>query len=107
MAAGPMRHRVQLQRVTLARDSVGEPIETWATYATVWASKLGGSGGERMVGQQVSGRAGVVLKIRYRNPLPTITERVVHNGSTYDINDVDDELDRHKTVVLSCTEVTG
>lgn len=107
MQAGPLRNRIELQRKTATRDASGEPIETWATYATVWAARIGGAGGERIAGQQVTGRGGVVWRIRYRSPAPSIDERVKHGDATFDINDADDVENRHKEILLSCTEVTG
>jgi SPP1 family predicted phage head-tail adaptor len=38
MHAGTLRHRITLQTRTASADSFGQPIETWSTLATVWAS---------------------------------------------------------------------
>ena len=35
-----MRERITVQRATTTVDQFGEPQETWATLATVWASVL-------------------------------------------------------------------
>lgn len=105
--AGRLRNRIELQRKTTTRDASGEPIETWSTYATVWAEYIGGAGAERLVGQQVTGRGGVVWRIRYRNPEPTITERVKFGTRTFDINDADSVENRNREILLACTEVTS
>lgn len=40
MDIGKLDTRIQLQHVTTAKDSYGQPIETWATTATLWAQKI-------------------------------------------------------------------
>lgn len=37
MEAGKLRHRVELQRVSVAPDSHGDQVKTWSTLAEVWA----------------------------------------------------------------------
>lgn len=50
MAAGPKRHRVEVQTFTEGRDSDGDGgvTATWATAATRWASVRALSGRERL-----------------------------------------------------------
>lgn len=105
--SGRLRHPIELQRKTATRDAFGEPIETWATYKRVRAEIIGGAGAERVVGQQVTGRGGLVVRIRYRSPEPEIVERVKFGSRTFDINDVDNVEQRNRELILTCTEVTG
>ena len=107
MAIGKMNKRIELQRKTSARDSYGEPIETWSTYSRPWAKLVGGAGSEKILGQQLTGRAGVVLELHWRSPEPEITERVKLGTRTFDINDVDNVESRNRTLILTCTEVTS
>lgn len=101
------RSKIELQRKTETKNSYGEPIETWATYSRPWAQIIGGSGAERLVGQQVTGRGGLVVNILYRSPEPEIAERVKFGDRTFDINDVDNPSQLNQELVLTCTEVTG
>jgi SPP1 family predicted phage head-tail adaptor len=104
--AGRLRHPIELQRNTQARDTYGEPIETWATYKRVRAEIIGGAGSEQVVGQRVTGRGGLVVRIRYRSPEPEIIERVKFGTRYFDINDVDNVEQRNRELILTCTEVT-
>jgi SPP1 family predicted phage head-tail adaptor len=36
--SGKMRNRVQFQRRSTTRDAANQPIDTWTTYYTAWAS---------------------------------------------------------------------
>lgn len=38
MEAGKLRDRIELQRASVAIDSHGDQVKTWATLATVWGS---------------------------------------------------------------------
>ena len=105
--AGRLNKRIELQRATSTRDVTGEPLETWATYTTVWGRVISGAGAERIVGQEVTGRGGLVLQIRYRTPQPTLTERAKLGTRIFDINDVSNVEERNAELLLTCTEVTG
>lgn len=52
MRAGNLRHRVIVQTRTDTQDSHGQPIPTWSTYATRWASVEPITGSERFVDDQ-------------------------------------------------------
>jgi len=40
MDIGKLDTRIQLQHVTTTKDSYGQPIETWATTANLWAQRI-------------------------------------------------------------------
>ena len=69
MRAGRLRHRINLQSKTQAQNSHGEPVETWKTDATVWASIKPLTGREfenaRIQAQDVSHE----VEIRYRDSI--------------------------------------
>lgn len=102
--AGELTQRIELQRSTATRDSTGEPIDSWATYVSVRAQIVGGSGAERLIGPQVAGRAGYAIRMRYRDPVPTITERVKFGSRTFDINSVENIEQANRELLLACTE---
>ena len=45
---GKLRERVEVQTATESRNALGEPVRTWATAATVWASVEGVSAREAL-----------------------------------------------------------
>ena len=43
---GRLRERVTIQQATATRNRIGETVQTWGTFAEVWASVEGLSGRE-------------------------------------------------------------
>jgi SPP1 family predicted phage head-tail adaptor len=87
--------RVAIQRKTVTESASGEPIETWAPLATVWAQILPDRGRERHATRQLIGTAVTMLRTRYRADLAlTVQDRLVFDGKTWDIHDVR-EIGRH------------
>ena len=50
---GKLRDRVTVQQATETRNSLGEVVQSWSTYATVWASVEGISSREALQQGQV------------------------------------------------------
>ena len=87
MPAGRLRHRVQLQQATEARDAHGQAVKTWTNQATVWAGVEPLRGQEGIVARQVAARANVRIVIRSRIDIDT-DWRVVFGTRTYEIEDI-------------------
>lgn len=105
MEAGKLRNRVDLQRVTVTRDSHGDQVKTWATLATVWASIEPLSGREFLQASQVMSDVTVRIKIR-GNPDLALTpkDRVKFGARVFDIRHVIDWGGRGVETQLLCTE---
>lgn len=108
MRIGPLRHRVTIQSATLAQDSVGQPIATWANLATnpsVWAEVTSAPAGERFVsgGEQVLANLTHKVRIRYRTDV-TVKMRVSHLSRYLYIENVVDPTGRGRELVLLCRE---
>lgn len=84
MRPGRMDRRITLQTPTTSTGTTGQPLNTYASLATVWANKREVSGTERnQEGQEIA--SGVTLfTIRWRSDVGA-KERVAHDGVTYDI----------------------
>jgi len=53
MDAGRLRERVTVQQASESRNALGETVQAWGTYSTVWASVEGVSARELLsAGQQ-------------------------------------------------------
>jgi SPP1 family predicted phage head-tail adaptor len=63
--AGPMRHRVEFQRAETVPNDFGEPVETWATYATRWARVQPLRGRDRWAAQQVNAQVTHEITLRH------------------------------------------
>jgi len=82
-----MDRRITIQSVTRTQNSFGEMIETWATWATVWAQVNHKAGREKTEADAVRADADVEFLIRYRSGLlPTM--RIVYESNNYDISSI-------------------
>jgi len=85
VAAGVLRHRVQLQKPVPLQDPVtGAMVETWANVAKIWAEIVPSSAREFVAAgaeqSEIRGRA----TIRYRADIDA-TMRFVYRNKTYAI----------------------
>ena len=104
MRAGQLRHRVTIQQKSVARNSYGEEVITWADVDTVWASVEPLRGREfiemRRAGAEVTTR----IRMRYRSGIAP-EMRVVYGSHTYDIKSVVHVEERQRELHLMCREV--
>ena len=110
MQAGKLRHRIQLQSKTTERDSFGEPIATWATYADVWAEVNPLTGRERYTAQQVQASVSHQVRIRHRDDVETLHRvRWMDKGTErfLDINAVLNPHHRDRELLLVCSEAAS
>ncbi len=84
MDFGKLDRRVTIQTLVETQDTLGEPIQTWADLATVWASVEPLRGGELFQAQQVSAEAQTRFRMRYRDDV-VATSRLVYDSQNYDI----------------------
>ena len=66
---GKLRERVTVQQATETRNSLGEVVQSWSTYATVWASVEGISSREALQQGQVQTDVSHRVQIRYLDGL--------------------------------------
>ena len=100
---GDLDRQVVLQSPSAAADAGAGPAITWTTVATVWASKNALSGTRLLIAAMTSYEAEVSFRIRYRADV-VAGWRLTHNGSTYEIKQVD-ELGRHHLQDLLCRAI--
>lgn len=101
-----MRERIAIERAAVTLDEFGEPVETWALVATVWAAVLPQkytSGVEAL--SQALGREAVVtthtVTIYWRGDVLE-TDRITWNGRLLDIRRVIDPDGRRTWLELLC-----
>ena len=105
MRSGRLRHRVELQSATEARDSHGQPVKTWSTQAVVWAGVEPIKGREGIVAMQVAATATIRVVIRYRAGVTT-DWRVKFGMRTMKITSIVDTDERHHSLEFMCSEIT-
>lgn len=106
MRTGALRHRVELQARTVAPNAVGEAVETWATYATTWASVRPLSGRERFTSQQFAAEVTHEIMIRWREARPKAQDRVIFDGRIFRIDYAMVPDERRVATQLLCKEET-
>lgn len=82
-----MDRRITIQAPQTTLDAAGQPVESWADVATVWAEVKPFRGGERFLARQVVGQAVTTFIIRYRAGI-TVQHRIVYEGAAWNILDV-------------------
>lgn len=104
MFSGPLDRRITIQRATTSADAYNEPIETWATLATVWAMKRDASDSERQRASETSAEITTRFQIRYSSTVAEINpkDRISYDGKTYDIWGVK-EIGRREGLEISAT----
>jgi SPP1 family predicted phage head-tail adaptor len=104
MRAGRLRHQITIQQSTPAQNAKGEPIDSWGTFATVWASIEPIGGGERFAADQVIADATHRVTIRYTAGVEP-KMRVLFGSRVFDIREVRNLEERNRTMELTCREL--
>ena len=89
MRAGRLDSKITIQSATLVRDAYGSAIETWTTFATVWASEKPIRGTEYFAASQINVKIDSIFTIRYLDGLLE-TMRIYHDGKYWDIRSINE-----------------
>lgn len=108
MIAQEFNRRIRIQRMTGGLDSWGQPVETWETFATVWAAVrtqtgMGFINNEFQAGGGEVSRATVSFRIHKRDNV-TAGMRVLYQGEPYDIRAVLPDLKDNRYLDLGCAK---
>jgi SPP1 family predicted phage head-tail adaptor len=73
MRSGDLRHRIAIQTNTPVANSFNEMVDTWTTYATVWAEISPLTGTKYFADKQANSDVSGIVRIRYRSDIvPTM-----------------------------------
>jgi SPP1 family predicted phage head-tail adaptor len=102
MRAGALDRRIVIERVTITPDEFNGATETWATLATVWASKSDVKDGERMRAGSVSSEITTRFRIRYSTTVADVSpkDRIQFDGLVFDIVAVK-EINRREGIEIT------
>lgn len=103
MRAGLSDRRADLQHQTAPRNSRGEAIPTFTTYATVWARKEDIRGREFFAAQQLNIESPTTFTIRFRADMLN-TDRMIVDGVIYNIRNIN-EVPRRKWLNILATRL--
>ena len=104
MQAGKLRHRVEVQTNTVTRDTLGQPVASWAVTATVRAAINPLRGNELMIARQVTPQVTHEIILRHRSL--TAAQRLVEAGGTrtFEILSVTNLNERNHELRVLCVE---
>lgn len=105
LRAGELDRPITIEHKGVQRNSIGEEIETWGTWARCFAKFEPQGGGESIESTQRTAAQTAKFTIRYRAGV-TPQMRIQHDGRPWDIVDVASP-DRRVSLVISavCREV--
>lgn len=94
MNSNKFRHLITIQTPTLSTTDDGKPIETWSTFAEVWANVKQITSKEELRGQQEIARGNYIVSFR-TYPGVRETMQIAWGSKTLAINSVvEDEEER-------------
>ena len=106
MRAGRMIHTITLERRSSGQDSTGQPVDTWATLATVRADIQPIKGNEYFAGS--GERADITHRSRiwYQAALSTLSagDRAVFGSRIFDIEGALNPDERNREIHLMCID---
>jgi SPP1 family predicted phage head-tail adaptor len=104
MEAGKLDRKIVIQRFTSTLDSYNEPVLSWSTLATRWASYQPISDGERFRAGETAATASARFVIRYSSAVSTLSpkDQLTFDGDTWQILHVK-EIGRREGLEISAT----
>ena len=101
MRPGLLNTRVVVQQQSATQDALGQPVQSWATFATLWADVRHTSGVEAIKTDAIASVVRASIRVRYRGDL-TAAMRVIHGSTTYHIVAVLPDIGGKEYVDLAC-----
>lgn len=104
MEAGRLDRRISILRASAVNDEFNQPVETWATLATVWAEAKPVSDGERMKAGQTLADKMIRFTIRYSSTVADVDprDRITYDGRVFDISGIK-EIGRRVGLEITAT----
>lgn len=103
MQIGTLDRRAELQHQTAQRNTRGEALPVFTTYASVWANREDQNGKEFFAAQQMNTESPTIFVIRWRSDVAK-SDRIVVDGNTYNIRSIA-EIPRRRGLTLMTTAV--
>ena len=105
MKAGDLDQRVTVERQQGGFDELGQPLpDTWAPLFSCWAAVEPLQGREYLAAQAAVSEVTAKIRMRFR-PWMTAEDRVIHDGTIYNIVSLIDVRSENRALVLMCKAV--
>lgn len=105
MRAGPLRHRVEIQRPVEGQDALGSKVVSWTKVAEVWADVQAIGGTETESVPVTTSRNTITARVRYLDGVETAW-RIVFAGRNYDVTGIENPGFRNVQLILTAVEAT-
>jgi len=106
MDIGRLNKRITIQSQSASFDSAGQQLETWSTFATVWANIKHKSGSETIKSDSMTSTVKASMRIRYLAGV-NAGMRVTYQNVLYRIEAVLPHVDDKKYVDLVVEVLNG
>lgn len=106
MDIGKLNKRITIQSQSTSFDAAGQQVESWSTFATVWANIKHKSGAETIRSDAMTSTVKASMRIRY---LPGVNAgmRVLYGNAVYRIEAVLPHVDEKRYVDLVVEILNG
>jgi SPP1 family predicted phage head-tail adaptor len=94
MSLAGLDRRITIEVNTPTPDAYGQPVDSWGTFATIWAKKRDIRGDEYFAAQQMNAKVDSVFTIRHLSGLLN-TMRISYDSKYWDIRSIN-ELGRNE-----------
>lgn len=101
--SGDLNLKVSLQRKSSGVDELGQPLEVWTEYASVWGRVLTLKGIEKVTGGTQVDKGNASIRIRWRTDINN-GDRAIAQNVIYNIASVLPNVESREYVDLACTE---
>jgi len=97
---GKLDRRIAIERAAVVQNDLGEEIESWSVWQTVWAEVLPLDGSERWQAQEVMAEAPTRFRLRWLPGLG-VEDRIRCEDRLYDIHSINEIGRRRALEVLA------
>ncbi len=108
ISAGMLTRRIQIQRPSTVKDSLGAPSRTWINVATVWADIQPLSGREAVIANRISAELTHQITLRYQavfdSPQQVAQMRALYKSRIFNIHSALNEDERRTQLILLVSE---
>lgn len=104
--SGRLNCRIIVEQATETPDGVNDPVRTWSTYATRWASVEPLNGREFFAAKQEQSEITTRIRMRYDTITRAITAkmRIVYENRIFEIDTILSPAEDREELILMCTE---
>ena len=103
MSAGSRRSFINIEAPTTTTSDIGEPVITWANFASAWVSIQPNTGKETNKEPQIKAEVTHIIKTRFISGLNT-KMRINFNGRTMGIDSIINVREESRNIEIMAVE---